>query len=303
MPVTTKLSAVRKIIVRSIKKYKIDDPVKLAGTTAFFTIFAIAPIFIIITSVIGLVMGEDTISDRIYGELESLIGTEGTDFVATIVENFRGTDRNIVGTIIGVFVFLIASTTFFTILQNSLNHIWRVRAKPRSNILKALKDRLLSFGLILSIGFILMVLLVIDAALSYFGDFLENYIDQYAIVLLRPVNIAFSFGLLILMFALIYRYLPDTRMKWKVTWVGAIITAVLFIAGRYIIGLMLGIADIGIMYGAAGSAVIFLLWVFYSSIILFFGAEITQQYAEYYNYDIQPKDYAVRIEISEVGEK
>jgi membrane protein len=303
MRIKSRLSAVRKIIVRSIKKYQKDDPVKLAGTTAFFTIFAIAPIFIIITAVIGFVIGEDTISDRIYEELNSLIGTEGAGFVATIVENFRETDRNILGTIIGVSVFLIASTTFFTILQNSLNHIWRVRAKPKSNIIKALKDRLLSFGLILSIGFILLVLLIIDAALSFFGDFLENYIDQYALVLIRPINIAISFGLLVLIFALIYRYLPDTRMQWKVTWVGAIVTAVLFIAGRYIIGLMLGIANIGVMYGAAGSAVIFLLWVFYSSIILFFGAEITQQYAEYYNYDIQPKDYAVRIEISEVGEK
>jgi membrane protein len=303
MRIKSRLSAVRKIIVRSIKKYQKDDPVKLAGTTAFFTIFAIAPIFIIITAVIGFVIGEDTISDRIYEELNSLIGTEGAGFVATIVENFRETDRNILGTIIGVSVFLIASTTFFTILQNSLNHIWRVRAKPKSNIIKALKDRLLSFGLILSIGFILLVLLIIDAALSFFGDFLENYIDQYALVLIRPINIAISFGLLVLIFALIYRYLPDTRIQWKVTWVGAIVTAVLFIAGRHIIGLMLGIANIGVMYGAAGSAVIFLLWVFYSSIILFFGAEITQQYAEYYNYDIQPKDYAVRIEISEVGEK
>lgn len=303
MRIKSRLSAGRKIIVRSIRKYQKDDPVKLAGTTAFFTIFAIAPIFIIITAVIGFVIGEDTISDRIYEELNSLIGKEGTGFVATIVENFRETDRNILGTIIGVSVFLIASTTFFTILQNSLNHIWRVRAKPKSNIIKALKDRLLSFGLILSIGFIMLVLLIIDAALSFFGDFLANYIDQYALVLIRPINIAISFGLLVLIFALIYRYLPDTRMQWKVTWVGAIVTAVLFIAGRYIIGLMLGIANIGVMYGAAGSAVIFLLWVFYSSIILFFGAEITQQYAEYYNYDIQPKDYAVRIEISEVGKK
>jgi membrane protein len=293
------LLAVRKIVVRSLKQYRKDDPVQLAGTTAFFAIFAIAPIFIIITSLIGLVLGQEEIAGRIYDEMESLIGDQGTGFVETIVENFRDTERNILGTIIGIFVFLIASTTFFTILQNSLNFIWRVRAKPTSNIIKALKDRVLSFGLILSIGFILLILFIVDAALSLFGDFLTGYIDEYALVIIRIVNIALTFGMLVLIFALIYKYLPDTRIKWKVTWVGATVTAVLFVAGRYIIGLMLGIADIGIMYGAAGSVIIFLLWVFYSSIILFFGAEITKQYAGYYHYDIKPKDYAVEIEISE----
>jgi membrane protein len=296
------LLAVRKIVVRALKQYRKDDPIKLAGTTAFFTIFAIAPIFIIITSLLGIILGQDEITRRILNEIESLIGGEGAEFVETIVENFRGTERNIPGTIIGLVVFLIASTTFFTILQNSLNYIWRIRAKPRSNLLKSLKDRLLSFGLILSIGFILLVLLIVDAALSFFADFLTEYIDEYAIVLMRIINIIVLFGVLVLIFALIYRYLPDTRIKWKVTWVGAIITAALFVVGRYVIGLALGMADIGVMYGAAGSVVIFLLWVFYSSIILFFGAEITRQYAIYFDYDIKPKDYAVRIEISEKGE-
>ncbi len=296
------LLAVRKIVVRALKQYQKDDPIKLAGTTAFFTIFAIAPIFIIITSLLGIILEEDEITRRILDEIESLIGGEGAEFVETIVENFRGTERNIPGTIIGLAVFLIASTTFFTILQNSLNFIWRIRAKPRSNLLKALKDRLLSFGLILSIGFILLVLLIVDAALAFFADFLTEYIDEYAIVLIRILSIIVSFGVLTLIFALIYKYLPDTKIKWKVTWIGAIITAALFVVGRYVIGLALGMADIGVMYGAAGSVVIFLLWVFYSSIILFFGAEITRQYASYFDYDIKPKDYAVRIEISEKGE-
>ncbi len=297
-----KLRAVRKILVRSIKGYKKDDPVKLAGTTAYFTIFAVAPIFIIIISVIGFVIEEDTVRERVFEEVESLIGAQGAGFVETIVENFRDRHQTLTGTIIGILVFLIASTTFFTILQNSLNFVWRVKAKPRSNLLKALRDRLLSFGLILSIGFVLLVMFIIDLVLSYFTIFLERYIDEYALIIIRPVNLGFSFAVLVLIFALIYKYLPDTKIRWNVTWVGAIITALLFTAGRYIIGLVLGIADIGIMYGAAGSAVIFILWVFYSSIILFFGAEITKQYAIYYNYDIIPKDYAVKIRIQEVDE-
>jgi membrane protein len=291
--------AVGKILVNSVKKYQKDEPVKLAGTTAFFTIFAIAPIFIIITSILGLLIGQEKISEKIFSELDSLIGTQGTEFIESIVDNFRDTDRNIMGTIVGIVIFLISSTTFFTILQNSLNSIWRVRAKPKSNILNALKDRVLSFGLILSIGFIMLISLIIDAALGIFGDFLQGYIDGYALMLMRIINYVVSFIILIIVFALIFKYLPDIKIQWKVIWVGAIVTAVLFTIGKYLIGLALGLSNIGVIYGAAGSAVVFLLWVFYSSIILFFGAEITQQYAEYYNYNIKPKAYAVEIEISE----
>jgi membrane protein len=296
---TSRFYAIRKILVNSISNYKKDDPVKLAGTTAFFTIFAIAPIFIIITSVLGLLFGQDTVSEKVFAELESLIGGEGTGFVETIVENFRDTERNIQGTIIGVIIFLIASTTFFTILQNSLNFVWRIKSKPRNNLLKALKDRVLSFGLIISIGFILLISLIIDGALGIFGDFLQGYIEGYALLLIRIINYIMSFGIMIIIFALIYKYLPDTQIKWRVIWVGAIVTAILFTAGKYLIGLGLGLSNIGVIYGAAGSAVVFLLWVFYSSLILFFGAEVTKQYAEYYNFKIKPKDYAVEFEVSE----
>jgi membrane protein len=299
LPMKKYLIAVRKIVARAFRQYQKDGPIQLAGTTAFFTIFAIAPIFVIITSLLGIILGEDEIARRILDEIQSLIGQDGAEFVATLIEDYGGTERNITGTIIGLAVLLVTSTTFFTILQNSINYIWRIRAKPKSNLLKALKDRLLSFGLILSIGFILLVLLIVDAALSFFGEFLTNYMEEFAVLLVRILNIIVSFGVLVLIFALIYRYLPDARIKWNITWVGAIITAALFVAGRYVIGLALGMADIGVMYGAAGSVVIFLLWVFYSSIILFLGAEITRQYAIYFGYSIEPKKYAVRIEISE----
>jgi membrane protein len=296
---TGRFKAIRKILINSIRNYKKDDPVKLAGTTAFFTIFAIAPIFIIITSVLGLLIGQETVSEKVLSEIESLIGQEGAGFVETIVDNFRDTERNIQGTIIGIIIFLVASTTFFTILQNSLNFVWRIQAKPRNNLLKALKDRVLSFGLIISIGFILLISLIIDAALGIFGDFLQDYIEGYALVLVRILNYIISYGIMIIIFALIFKYLPDTKIKWQVIWVGAIVTATLFTAGKYLIGLGLGLSNIGVIYGAAGSAVIFLLWVFYSSLILFFGAEITKQYAEYYNFKIMPKDYAVKFELSE----
>ena len=303
MNVKENVYAVRKILKNSFIKYRKDDPIRLAGTTAYFTIFAIAPILIIIISVLGVVFEEQTISNKIYNELNILVGNQGTDFIKSIIQNFRKTERDLIGTIIGVVIFLIASTTFFNVLQNSLNFIWRVRAKPKNNFFKTVKDRVLSFGMILSMGFILLVSLVIDAALSFLKDFLNNYIENYTFLFIRSINFILSFGILTFIFALIYKFLPDTKIKWRVTWVGAIITAVLFTIGKYLIGLVLGASNINVMYGAAGSVVAFVLWVFYSSIILFYGAEITQQYAEYYNFDIKPKSYAVQIEINEVKGK
>ena len=296
-------NAVKNIVVRAFKKYGRDDPIKLAGTTAYFVIFAVAPIFIIIISVLGLVIDQETAATKLFAEINALVGEEGGQFIRTIVENFQGSERNVIGTIIGVVVFLVASTTFFSVLQSNLNYIWRVRATPKSNLLKKLKDRLLSFGLILSLGFILLVSLVIDMVLSFFKDFLSNYVDRFTIYVIGPVNVIVSFAIIVLVFALIFKVLPDAKVSWKVTWVGAIVTAVLFTIGKFVIGMVLGWTNVDVMYGAAGSIVILILWVFYSSIILYFGAEITEQYAHYYHHDIQPQRHAVKIVIRELNEE
>ena len=299
----TFLKSAKKVIVRAIRKFRKDDPVRLAGTTAYFAIFAMAPIVIIIISLAGLIMGKQEISTQVYDQLNTLIGNQGTEYIKSLVENYNSRDQNMIGTIIGVVVFLITSTTFFTVLQNSINHVWRVKAKPRHNILKALKDRLLSFGLILSMGFLLLVSMLIEAAISFLKDYMDKIFPGVEVILIDVTNILLTVAILTLIFALIFRFLPDAVVKWKVTWIGALITAVLFEGGRALIGLFLGNSNIGLMYGAAGSLVVILLWVFYSSLIFFFGAEITQQYANLYAKDIVPKKYAVKIEISEATEE
>ena len=294
--------AVQRIVARAFKKYQRDDPVKLAGTTAYFVIFAVAPIFIIIISVLGLVVGEQVASAKLFAEIDAMVGEEGARFIRTLVDNFQDRERNLIGAIVGVVVFLIASTTFFGVLQSNLNYIWRVRATPKSGLLKTLKDRLLSFGLILSLGFILLVSLVIDVVLAFLKDFLSNYVDQYTIYVIGPLNFIISFAIIVLIFALIFKTLPDAEIDWNVTWVGAIVTAVLFTIGKYVIGLVLAATSVDVMFGAAGSVVILLLWVFYSSLILYFGAEITEQYAYYYNHEIRPQKHAVKIVIEDLHE-
>ncbi len=295
--------AVKEIVIRALKKYGRDDPIQLAGTTAYFVIFAIAPILIIITSVLGLVIDEQTVTSKLFEEINSLVGEQGGEFIRTLVRNFQESERNVVGTIIGVVVFLIASTTFFSVLQHNLNFIWRVRATPKSGLLKTLKDRLLSFGLILSLGFILLISLVVDAALALLRSFLENYVDRVTIYVIEPANFLVSFLVVVLVFALIFKFLPDAKITWRVTWVGAIITAALFTIGKFIIGALLASANLNVMYGAAGSVVVLVLWVFYSSIILYFGAEVTQQYAHFFHHDIRPVAHATKIAIRDITEE
>jgi len=289
-----------KLVSNAAKRYKKDDPVRLAGTTAYFAIFAMAPIIIIIVSATGLLLGQEEIQEKIFFELNRLIGDQGTEYIKDLVKNYQGTTKNVIGTIIGFSIFIFTSTTFFTVLQGSLNHVWRIKVKPSSGFLKLLYDRLLSLGLILSLGFILLVSLLIDAALAILKDYINKILPDITVSLLEIGNVIISFGVIVLIFALIYKYLPDAKIKWKVTWMGSFITTVLFFLGKWLIEFAIVKSNIGVMYGAAGSLVVILLWIFYSSIIFFFGAEITYQYAEMYSHTIEPKENAVRIEISEV---
>ncbi len=289
-----------RLLSGAARKYGRDDPVRMAGNTAFFMIFALSPILIIIISSAGLVMDDQLIREKVYNQFQTLIGDEGTAQIREIISNYRDPQRDLLGTIVGIVIFLVASTTFFSVLQNSLNYIWRIRAKPRHKLLKMLKDRLLSFGLILSFGFIMLVTMLIDAGLSLLQDYLSHYLPDTALVFAEVMNIILSLAVTTLAFALIYKFLPDGKIRWNVTWFGAFVTALLFNIGRYLIGFGLSLANIGVIYGAAGSLVIILLWVFYASIIFFFGAEITQQYAKTYGEKIIPSDYAVEIKIKEV---
>ncbi|TVR81090.1 MAG: YihY/virulence factor BrkB family protein [Chitinophagaceae bacterium] len=291
------------LLKRSVRKFKLDNPLQLAGTTAFFAIFAMAPLIIIIISVAGLLLGQEETQARLFAEIDQLVGEQSALFLRNIVENFQDTRTSIIGTIVGFVMFIFISTTFFSVMQRSLNYIWRIQTKPKNNFLRTLYDRLISFGLILILGFVMLVSFIIDASKSLFKDFLDENLPVLTVYVVEVGNFIVYFALIMVIVALIYRFLPDVHMKWRVTWMGAFITAILFVIGKFIITLGLKFADIGAMYGAAGSLVLILLWVFYSSLIFFFGAEITQQFAKMYSHDIKPKDYAVEFEINEVDRK
>ena len=296
-----KFESARILITKSFKRYLKDDPIRLAGTTAFFMVIALAPIVITTISVASTMISQSTIEEKVLIEAQNLLGKQGREFVEIVIDTAsKKKEKSVLRTIVGIVVFIGFSTTLFSVIQNAINYIWRVRAKPNYKFLKGLKDRALSFGLILSITVILLITLILDAGLAILDDSLSDYFPTAALYLVKGANLIISFAVSTLVFAMVYKFLPDAKIIWKVTWIGALITAALFTLGKFLIGVLLGNSGMGDMYGAAGSIIIVLLWLFYSSIIFYFGAEITQQYAALYSIDIQPKDQAVEIEIKEI---
>ncbi|REE02081.1 YihY/virulence factor BrkB family protein [Marinoscillum furvescens] len=292
------------LVRKAITKYIKDDPIRLSGTTAFFMLLAVAPIVIIMTNMAGMLIDQNLVTEKVLAQTEAMIGPQGREYIQMLIESSgKSKDQSLVRSLVGIGIFIGISTTLFHVVQNAINYIWRVRSKPQNNLLQTLKDRTLSFGLLLSIGLIMLITLLLDAGISLLDDYLSATFPTATVILIRSLHLIVSFGVATLIFALIYRFLPDARIKWHVTWIGALITAALFTIGKFIIGALLGSSGLADLYGAAGSIVIVLLWFFYSSIIFYFGAEITQQYGEIYAKDIQPQNHAVRIKITEVSDQ
>jgi len=298
-----------KILKRSVAHFGTNRPIELAGTTAYFAVFSMAPILIIIISVFGYFTGKTTVKEKLFNELNTLIGEESSLLLESAIDHYRIAENSGIGTMIGLVFFLISATTLFNIMQSSINYIWRVKIKGnlRVSAFRLIRDRLLSFGIILSMGFVLLVSMLVDASISYLKDFISDNFGERLIILVRIANVILSIGIIGALFALIYHFLPDVKVKWSASWYGAFITAVLFIAGRIMIGIVIGAGELGAVYGAASSLIIILTWVYYASVIFYFGVELTRQFSLYHGHPIKPVKYAVPFEITllknEAGEK
>lgn len=294
-----------KIVVESAKSFFADGPMDLASTTAYFAIFSIAPILIIIISTFGYLAGDSTIRVKLFNELNTLLGQESTAVLQNAIENYQISEKSLIGTIIGIAFFLFSATTLFSTMQSSINFLWRVKVKSniKMNVFKLVRDRVLSFGVILSLGFILLVSLVIDAVIGYFREFLTVYFSEQFVVLAQIVNIFISLAIISSVFAVIYHFLPDVRVRWNASWFGGIVTAVLFTAGKYIIGIVIGSTQLGAVYGAASSFIGILLWVYYASLIFYFGVELTRQFSLFFKHDNKPLNYAVPFKITVMDNK
>jgi membrane protein len=255
-----------------------DDAMTLSAALSYYTIFSIAPLILIAVAVTGLVFGEDATRGQIFSSLSGLLGENGAAAIQTFVQASSLKSSGIIATVVGVGTLLVGSTSAFAQLQDSLNQIWKVKAKPGKGIWMMVRQRLLSFSLILVIAFLLLVSLLVTAILSAVGKFASDHLPGGS-VLWQVLNFAVSFGITGLLFAAIYKILPDVKLAWKDVWMGGGITAFFFTLGKLMIGLYLGHSGIASTYGAAGSAVIILLWTYYSTAVLFFGAEYTRFYS------------------------
>ncbi len=287
-----KASAIVSLFKATFKEWTEDKVPRLAAALAYFTIFSLAPLLIIAISIAALFFGEDAARGQIVGQIQGLLGPEGAEAIESMIANANRTEGGIVATLVGLVTLLFGASGVFGQLQDALNTIWEVAPKPGQGIVNFIRTRFLSFGMVLVIGFLLLVSLVLSALLAGIGTYVEGVAPGLTI-LWEALNFVISFGIITCLFALIYKVLPDVRIAWGDVWVGAAVTSLLFTIGRTLIGIYLGSAAVGSAYGAAGSLVVVLLWVFYSAQILLFGAEFTQVYAHRYGSQIRPASTAV----------
>lgn len=275
------------------------DPFRQGAVISYYAIFSIPALLVIIISVAGFFFGKDAVSGHISSQMASAIGEDGAKQIEDVIGNASESKNTILAAIIGVITLIVGSTGVFVQLQKSLDLIWEVEVKTKKAWLKSLKDRLFSFGLILSIGFLLLISLMISAGLSAFSDWIKNSMPDFMMVVFWLISFIINFAVITVLFALMFKILPDAKIRWKDVWLGSMLTAILFIIGKFALGLYFGKANPGSTYGVAGSIVLLMLWVNYSSMILFLGAEYTKQFALHFGREIEPTNDAVRVEASE----
>jgi membrane protein len=284
------------LVMETIKEWQEDGAARLAAALAYYTTFSLAPLLVVVIAIAGMVGGRDAAQSMVMDQVEDLTGVEGREFVVSMIENASSSSAGVVASIIGTATLLIAALGTFNELQKALNRIWDVEPKPIEGWGNRVKDfifkRLLSFSLLLGIGFLLLVALVVSAGLSAINEYLST-IPLLSNLVLQILNLLISLGLITLLFALIFKFIPDIEIGWRSVWLGAFITAVLFTVGKQLIGLYLGGSDIGNTFGAAGSLALIMIWVYYSSQILFLGAEFTQVYAKRTGKQPRPDEHAV----------
>lgn len=295
----TSLNNTFKLLKDTFNGFMGDKGLKLSASLSYYTIFSLAPLLLLVISLAGVIYGQEASEGRIFEEINGLIGNEAASQVQQIIRNLQLSGKSTLSAIIGAVTLIIGATTVFGEIQDSINMIWRVKAKPKKGWMKLIKDRLLSGSIIVGLSFLLIVSLIINGALMALNDILKAYFPDLTIILLNGANIVISFTVITVLFGVIFKVLPDAKIAWKDVRAGAFFTALLFMLGRYLISLYIETTAAGSPYGAAGSIIVILLWVYYTAAILYFGAEFTREYACYKGTKIEPADYAVYVEQKE----
>jgi membrane protein len=292
-----------KVIVATFMGFVNDNGLKLSASLAYYTVFSIAPLIILVISISSLVLRHYAFNDALYDQMREFVGSQATTQIQEVVKNLQLSGKTGTALISGIAILLIGASSMFVEIQDSLNIIWRVKAKPKKGWVKLLENRFLSFSLIVSLGFLLLVSLIVNIAVKALSTKLEHFLPYLTVTIFDLINVAITLLVIAVLFGIIFKFLPDVKIKWKDVRAGAIFTALLFMLGQYLIGLYIQYTAQASAYGAAGSLIVILVWIYYTSAILYIGAEFTQVYAEAMGSSIEPAEYAVHVEQTEVEQE
>ncbi|MCY1483781.1 ribonuclease BN [compost metagenome] len=284
------------LLKTTFNEFNDDNAIKLSASLSYYTIFALPPLMIIIITICGFFFGTDAVTGQLYGQINGLVGNDAAIQIQNAIKNVELSNSNIFATIFGGVMLLIGASGVFAEIQSSINFIWGLRAKPNKGIKKFIQNRLMSFSMIASVGFLLLVSLLVNSVMDLLSARLKLYFPESTVYLFYVLNLIIVFLIITILFAIIFRTLPDGNIKWKDAFIGASSTSILFMIGKFAIGFYLGSSAVATVYGAAGSVIIILLWVYYSAIILYFGAEFTKVYAKAFGGSISPNEYSVEIQ-------
>ena len=269
------------------------DPFRNSTVISYYTIFSLPGLLVIIVNLAGYFFGKEAVTEKLTGEIQGVIGSEAARDVANILARAWESEGFTAASIVGIATLIFGATGVFYQLQQTLDIVWEVKPQPKRKFLKLIMDRLFSFGLILTVGFLLLISLVLSALVTYLGDWVATHLSNALNIVFRILDFGISLAGVTVLFAAIYKVLPDAEVRWKDVWVGAFVAAILFVLAKYLLGFYFTKAEPASTYGAAGSIVLIMLWVTYGGLILLFGAEFTRIYADRYGEEIQPAEFAV----------
>ena len=287
-----KLRDLGKLFKTTFKEWNDKDPFRQSAVIAYYAVFSIPGLLVLIVSIAGYFFNHDVVTKNILEQVSTTMGADTAAQIQDILAKNSQTKSTIWGSILGIGILLAGATGVFVELQKTLNLIWEVKAEPKKGILPIIRIRLFSFGLILAIAFLLLISLVVSTVLAAVSNWISTDSSGLVAVVLNVVNFILSLGIISLLFALMFKILPDAKIKWKHVWLGSLLTGLLFTIGKSALAFYFGTAHPASGYGAAGSIILILLWVSYSSMILFFGAEFTATYASFYSGTVAPTEIA-----------
>ena len=288
------------IFKAAVKKFPTGEPFIYSSSIAYFAIFSLPAMALITVMVAGSFYENETVKEGMLTQISQMAGSNSAKEVERLMNKATQNSGNTLAKVISIATLIFSATTVFVTLQESINSIWGIKPKPERGLVKFLLNRLLSLAMIASMGFLVLISLVMDTVIALFRVFINQYFSEVAYYLLWLINTLISGTIIATVFALIYMVLPDARIKWHSVWVGALITTILFFLGKYLIGLYLNTSNLSESYGAAGSLVALLAWVYYSVLILLFGAEFTYSYTKHVGGIIEPSEQAVAIKVEEI---